>query len=81
MHQIRVQFASRGFPVLGDLRYGSGEPFGPATGDPRDAPIALHARQLELKHPIRYDTLVLQAPLPEAWSEVRSSFPEGLPTR
>jgi 23S rRNA pseudouridine1911/1915/1917 synthase len=81
MHQIRVQFASRGFPVLGDLQYGSGEPFGPATSDSRDAPIALHARQLELKHPIRYDTLVLEAPLPEAWSEVHSSLPEGLPTR
>ena len=82
MHQIRVQFGSRGFPVVGDVQYGSGEPFGPApSGDPRDAPIALHARQLELKHPIRYDTLVLQAPLPEAWSEICASLPEVLPTR
>ena len=76
MHQIRVQFASRGFPVCGDLQYGSHEPFGflPVT-DLRDAPIALHARQLELKHPIRYDTLVLQAPLPEAWSALTATLP------
>lgn len=79
MHQIRVQFASRGFPVWGDLQYGSQEPFGLVpVADPRDAPIALHARQLELKHPIRYDTLSLQAPLPDAWSAVTATLPAGV---
>jgi 23S rRNA pseudouridine1911/1915/1917 synthase len=78
-HQIRVQFASRGFPVWGDLQYGSREPFGLVpVADPRDAAIALHARQLVLKHPIRYDTLSLQAPLPDAWSAVTATLPAGV---
>jgi len=68
MHQIRVQLASRGWPVVGDLQYGSHLRFDPqAPGDPRDATIALHARSLTLKHPIRYDDLTIVAPLPPAW--------------
>src|SRR5262245_18024132 len=46
MHQIRVQAASRGWPVLRDLMYGARESFGPAPSEPRDRVIALHARSL-----------------------------------
>jgi hypothetical protein len=31
-----------------------------------------------LKHPIRYDTLSLQAPLPDAWSAVTATLPAGV---
>ena len=31
-HQIRVQFASRGLPLLGDIRYGSKDPGIPSPG-------------------------------------------------
>lgn len=82
MHQIRIQFASRGWPVVGDTLYGGPAlpvgrvppppdlDYGPLSDsiDPdRARPIALHARRLALKHPIRYDDLVLTAPLPDWW--------------
>ncbi len=40
-HQIRVQFASRGMPLVGDQRYGRGE----------DCPIALFSCRLGFTHP------------------------------
>lgn len=43
-HQIRVQFAHRGHPILGDRRYGSLQSFG-------DDAIALHAREMVIRHP------------------------------
>lgn len=70
MHQIRIQFGSRGFPVLGDALYGSQtrlEPLYP--DDDGSRPIFLHARELKLQHPIRYDELTIAAPLPEFWPE------------
>lgn len=67
MHQIRVQFASRGWPVLGDVKYG-GTPWSPTVADSSHGElIALHARSLTLKHPIRYDELTIEAPLPDYW--------------
>jgi 23S rRNA pseudouridine1911/1915/1917 synthase len=58
-HQIRVQLAHRGHPVVGDRKYGSRVPFGPG--------IALHARRLVVMHPVRQDELELCAPLPPSW--------------
>jgi 23S rRNA pseudouridine1911/1915/1917 synthase len=69
MHQIRVQAASRGWPVLGDVLYGSEQPFGPAAELPRDRVIALHARSLTFLHPIRYEPLTVTAPLPPYWGQ------------
>jgi 23S rRNA pseudouridine1911/1915/1917 synthase len=68
MHQIRVQAAARGWPVRGDVLYGSRLPFGPAAELPRDRVIALHARSLTFLHPIRYEPLTVTAPLPAAWA-------------
>ena len=67
MHQIRVQAASRGHPLLGDALYGSTCPFGPAPDLPRDRIIALHARSLTFLHPLRYDPVTVAAPLPDYW--------------
>ncbi|HEY7311753.1 MAG TPA: RluA family pseudouridine synthase [Gemmataceae bacterium] len=69
MHQIRVQAAVRGWPVRGDVLYGSRLPFGPSAELPRDRVIALHARSLTFLHPIRYEPLTVTAPLPEVWGE------------
>ncbi len=50
-HQIRVQAAWRGYPLLGDKQYGSVLPFGPQTDDPRERAIALHARSIQFADP------------------------------
>jgi 23S rRNA pseudouridine1911/1915/1917 synthase len=69
MHQIRVQAARRGWPVVGDVLYGARLPFGPPADLPRDRIIALHARSLTFLHPIRYEPITLTAPLPAVWYE------------
>jgi 23S rRNA pseudouridine1911/1915/1917 synthase len=68
MHQIRVQAATRGWPIRGDVLYGARLPFGPAVELPRERIIALHARSLTFLHPIRYEPLTVTAPLPEVWT-------------
>jgi 23S rRNA pseudouridine1911/1915/1917 synthase len=77
MHQIRVQAAVRGWPVRGDVLYGSRQPFGPAAELPRDRVIALHARSLTFLHPIRYEPVKVTAPLPELWKELDLALQEG----
>jgi len=69
MHQIRVQAATRGWPVRGDVMYGSRQPFGPPAELPRDRVIALHGHSLTFLHPIRYEPVTVTAPLPPAWGE------------
>lgn len=59
-HQLRVQSAGRGLPIVGDAAYGSDRPF--------PAGIALHARALRVRHPILQSPLEIVAPLPAAWS-------------
>ncbi|WP_186753956.1 RluA family pseudouridine synthase [Echinicola salinicaeni] len=57
-HQIRVQLASMGCPIRGDLRYG----FSKANPD---ASINLHAFHLVFVHPVKKEKLYLRAGLPE----------------
>ncbi len=70
MHQLRVQSAWRGHPVLGDAQYGGARPFGPAGELPRDRVIALHARRLTLTHPFTKLELTVEAPVPDYWPSV-----------
>jgi 23S rRNA pseudouridine1911/1915/1917 synthase len=58
-HQIRVQLASMGCPIAGDLKYGDDEPL-------PDASIGLHAQQLEFMHPVQKTSLLIKARVPEA---------------
>ena len=72
-HQIRVQLAHRGWPVLGDRLYGATKPFiepsasGDAAAPETETAIALHARSLTFLHPIRYDSVTVTSPTPEKW--------------
>ena len=59
-HQIRVQFARRGHPVLGDFRYGSKVKFGQKA-------LALHARSLTIIHPTRKEEMTFVAELESFW--------------
>ena len=46
-HQIRVQFASRGYALCGDQRYGQQD----------KKPICLYAYKLEFRHPVTQEEL------------------------
>jgi RluA family pseudouridine synthase len=70
-HQIRIQAASRGYPVLGDRLYGSTVPFGPPVADEREGAIALHARSLAFRHPTTSMSDTVSAESPEAWRSLR----------
>lgn len=64
-HQIRVQFSHRGHPLLGDRRYGSDTQFG-------DDAIALHAREMIIRHPTQKEEMHFIADPGkdwDAWSE------------
>ena len=67
MHQIRVQSASRGLPILGDETYGSNDLFGPSADEPRGRWIALHASELGFQHPRSRENLRHIATLPACW--------------
>jgi RluA family pseudouridine synthase len=66
-HQIRVQAASRGYPVLGDSQYGAKQSFGEQHEDERLRAIALHARHLGFQHPMTREQVNITAPVPAAW--------------
>lgn len=74
MHQVRVQAAARGWPILGDELYGSNIPFGEPFEDHRLRAIALHARLLEFRHPMTHEDVSLTAPLPDAWETLSNSI-------
>jgi 23S rRNA pseudouridine1911/1915/1917 synthase len=57
-HQIRVQLASMGCPIAGDVKYGDAEAN-------EDGSICLHARRLAFVHPVKKELLTCQAPLPD----------------
>lgn len=52
-HQIRVQLASIGCPILGDELYGSTEAYQPNA-------IALHAAKLMIMHPVTHQEMVFE---------------------
>ncbi len=56
-HQIRVQLASMGSPIKGDLKYGFNR-------SNKDASISLHARNLQFIHPVSNEHIDVSAPLP-----------------
>ena len=58
-HQIRVQFADRGFPILGDTKYGAITKF--------PAGIALHSWKLMIQHPTTSERMEFQANIPQCW--------------
>ena len=58
-HQIRLQFSSRGYPILGDRKYGSKIVI--------EKGITLHAQTLVVKHPTTGAEIAFTAPIPEFW--------------
>jgi 23S rRNA pseudouridine1911/1915/1917 synthase len=69
MHQLRVQAAVRGMPVLGEQLYGDGNaaaarPPSDSPPDPRAAPIALHAWRIAFTDPVTAAAVEVFCPLP-----------------
>lgn len=58
-HQIRVQLASMGCPIRGDVKYGYPQ------GNPDERSISLHAKSLEFIHPVKKEPLKVEASLPD----------------
>lgn len=66
-HQIRIQMANMGHPILGDTKYGSkknvGDPFSHNS-------IALAATGIEFKTATEDKVIKLEIPLPEEWKQL-----------
>ena len=56
-HQIRVQLADAGCPIVGDKKYG-------AKSDPAKR-LGLHACALRFNHPVTREELRFESPLPK----------------
>lgn len=59
-HQIRLQLAHSGCPIVGDLRYGASSPL-------PQKQIALFARELTLTHPTLREEITIKCPQPNGW--------------
>lgn len=58
-HQIRVQLAHCGHPIVGDLKYGARDALGQR--------IMLHATSLEFRHPTQKTELTVESCLPDGF--------------
>ena len=63
-HQLRVQLASRGLPILGDAKYGARGRIMASGGGHR---IALHAESISFLHPTRREATRVTAGVPADW--------------
>lgn len=70
-HQLRAHMAAIGHPIIGDGKYGGnsqvneGEGWGAQLGGGISRKLHLHARHLEIRHPVTGARLSLTAPLPD----------------
>jgi len=61
-HQIRIQMANMGHPILGDVKYGAKNPL-------PDKNIALAATAISFKSATENKTVSLEIPLPAEWDK------------
>lgn len=73
-HQLRVHLAHLGAPLLGDPKYGGPRMVG-AVSVPR---VMLHARRLELAHPVSGAPMIFEAPVPEDLAAVATALGCGM---
>lgn len=62
-HQIRCQLSDMGCPIKGDLKYG-------APRSNPDGGISLHARRIIFMHPVKKESVTLEAPVPSSWPSI-----------
>ena len=61
-HQIRVQLAEKGHPIVGDNKYGT-------SGDGNQR-LALHAQSLTFTHPVTGERLTFSTPVPDYFARL-----------
>jgi 23S rRNA pseudouridine1911/1915/1917 synthase len=71
-HQIRLQLAHIGCPIMGDVRYGAPSPLASRQ-------IALFARELSVEHPTRRERMTFCSPLPLGWPWPSADIPDHAP--
>ena len=62
-HQIRCQLSDMGCPIKGDLKYG-------APRSNPDGGISLHARRITFVHPVKKETMTVEALVPHSWKGI-----------
>ncbi len=72
-HQIRVQFADRGHPVIGDKKYGA--EMNSPDNDSIPHGIALHSWHLQIGHPTQEQGMHFTAPIPVDWYRLAPEIP------
>ena len=81
-HQIRVHFAHRRHPLVGDPVYGGRLAIPAGASDDLQAALrafrrqALHASRLEFAHPESGDTVSIEAPLPQDFEQLLAALRE-----
>ena len=65
-HQIRVHFSERGHALVGDRKYGKGQPCHPQ--------LALHARSISFNHPVSGAQLFFLTKTPPLFCKLVGSF-------
>ncbi len=70
-HQIRVQLAEVGHPVLGDKKYGASRPFSKG--------IALHCFRICLLHPTRKEPMKFEVSPVKHWPNLPPALRDALP--
>ena len=65
-HQIRVHFSEKGHPVIGDRKYGRGQPSSPN--------LALHARSISFTHPVSGQRLGFETRIPPLFAKLVGPF-------
>ena len=63
-NQIRVHLASKGYPVVGDRKYGHGNESSPIDR------LCLHAKVLAFIHPVTEKTIRFESPVPKEFNRV-----------
>lgn len=64
MHQLRIQCAARGYPIVGDTLYGSSDGLSELPGA---AVIALHSLRIEFHDPTHGKKIAVTAPIPDTF--------------